>query len=411
MKKVYKLSEACKNLAVKNLALFPNSFICRWKRDPNNLKPSYLAIQEIFWASMLDFVDHLLDGPPLPNSLIVSKKMIKIDVEKDYWNVLIAEIGLQQDVIRQIVKEIFALQILYPERSKPSGFLKDIKQYEFSDKLLAFVLITAHLAKIFRNETIKNLSYNFQELSIIASRELAWAKLGQFDEAAIAKNFFAHAGIGINHSENLLKVAYHSYFQPLMNRLKKTKRKINITLAEEKSVPADLLMKTILPQKEQTETISSTMERSDHQISSIKQPAVDKDELRTELLKLRDENEKLRNLSFDSIIIDIFSPLLHSDDEPFDVLSKQFGEADGITGRLLYNLLAQIENPNFELFGQPGKNIHVRLPNIKYQLDDSIPDLKRELKSTKFCITKRGIRFKNKVILPAKIRPVFGGKK
>ena len=102
---------------------------------------------------------------------------------------------------------------------------------------------------------------------------------------------------------------------------------------------------------------------------------------------------------------------MHSDDEPFDVLSKQFGEADGITGRLLYNLLAQIENPNFELFGQPGKNIHVRLPNIKYQLDDSIPDLKRELKSTKFCITKRGIRFKNKVILPAKIRPVFGGKK
>lgn len=399
MSEMKNASSVCHSLAKANLPKLPRDFVFR------EGYPTYEAIQEIFWSCMVEVVDELLEGPPLPGEIRIGKQHIPITVTPEQWHQLASELELDDKLARKIAWEVLSNQLLLREglrgvRQDMEGTLAE----RFSSKLLGLVLLTCYLDTICRSGPPKSFVYEFRELTHLARGELAWARVGSFEEGRIARDFFTHAAMRIQRSDRLLWIPYHAYYRPLSGRLVGRTPHCLTLGTSRPSLPTDYLLRA-LPEKEQGDVQES------HQPSGIMQTEKDLSltvrELRDELKRLMAENDRLRLLSVTKFLVQLLAPVLSTVDQPLAAI-EQAMDGDSVLAQDILHAVARLllGSPEIELFGDPTQEVELMLPNPDYCLDEAVPPALRDISRGRFRVNRRGIRLRGMLLAPATVVPI-----
>jgi hypothetical protein len=380
-------SDVCQSLARRNLDRLPETFLYR----PG--EPGRDGLQEIFWACTLELIDQLLGGPAPPAEVRAGREQLVLALDPAAWTALVQEFGLNDEAVRSRTAIALAAQLVPPVDDAVLTAMSASPLSKFaSSRLLGLVLFILHLDVMERNGPPRTYRLDTLALSDVSRRHPCPPALGPIDGMQALREFTDYAAVRPR-NEWTLKTAYYAFMRPL--RLRLAGRSYSPPpLPAEPPLPADFLLKALADQGPAAATVAPTP-------TTPAWGAVGADVLE-ELNRLRAENDRLRGLSLAHGLTALLEPLLEKMDDPLAALDS--GDAE-LMRKLLHALTAFLHRPEVELFGKPGEELQLQLPQPEYRLDDAVPPSQRLSPSGWFRVTRRGLRLNKTLVAPAHVVP------
>lgn len=385
-------------LLVDNAGHVPAGWI-----KPNGL-PSRLARQETFWACALELVAAGLLDCPLPSHVSVGKEGVALEVAPATWRAIEADLGWNNASGRAVALDVLRGHLMTPPQNRPvrdstAGKLAEL----LPQRLLALVLLTALLEHLGRREPPRSFGYEFRELTQVARDDLAWAVVGTFDEAKLARQLFEYAGSRITRTDRLLQAPYYAYWRPLLRRMPPIQDK-DATVAVQpagSTLSPDFLLRGLKC------SVQGGTEDLRAAIPEMPGPyRRDAESLLAELNRLRAENDTLRGASAAPLLHQLLTPLLTLTGDPVSALEEAANISPGLAGDLALAMRTLLLAREVEFIGEPGIPIHLSLPCSEYRLEGAGVGVSHALSRATFTVGRRGIRLRGLVIAPALVTPV-----
>jgi hypothetical protein len=377
-------SPTCRHLAEAHLGRLPDRY-----RYGDGHEPTYEAIQEIFWSCAVELVCRLLGGLAPPPEVRVGKEQVPVPVDAGDWQRLDDELGLADPRLRWEVAQILAAQMSPNGAAPPTGIAPLAGRYP--PRLLGFVLLVCYLEGLSRRGPPRSYGYQFGEMTQVSSGPLNWLPVGAFDEDRVTREFFDYAAIRIRRSDRLLWIPYHGFAKPLRARL------VQLTIASPGPAPAPIHE----PEAPAREEVSSLAGASGSSAGA----------LRDELNRLRAENDWLRDQAAGRILLRALQPLLGRPEDPADGVQRALDGEPALSRDLLYALLSALHAAGLEFYGRPDDVVELSLPHAEFVLDETVPPAPRDLSRGRFRVCRRGVRVNGRVLGPATVVPLDGGRR
>jgi hypothetical protein len=374
-------SPTCRHLAEAHLGRLPDRY-----RYGDGREPTYEAIQEIFWSCAVELVCRLLGGLATPHEVRVGKEQVAVPVGDGDWQRLEEELGLSDSRLRWEVARILASQMSPDSAAPPTGIAPLAGRYP--PRLLGFVLFVCYLDGLSRRGPPRSYGYQFGEMTQVSSGSLSRLPVGAFDENHVTREFFDYAAIRIRRSDRLLWIPYHGFAKPLRARL------AQLTIASPGPAPP-----------------SSNEPEASATVGSPPVADASGSSLRDELNRLREENDWLRDQAAGRILLRALQPLLGRPEDPADGVQRALDGEAALSRDLLYALLSALHAAGLEFYGRPDDVVELSLPHAEFVLDETVPPAPRDLSRGRFRVCRRGVRVNGRVLGPATVVPLDGGRR
>lgn len=361
-------SHVCTALARRALGMLPDE--CT--RDG---EPARWFVQELLWALWLEVVDSLLDGPPLPEVVAVGWGGHPVAVSGNDWARFREEVGLHSPEIEDAVARLLGQQLFRPAAR---GVVRSIPLPEV---LSGLVLLVCDLDQ--RKRSGGRLRFDIDpNLAAIVRQHPTPAGFGAPAALPPVDVVVDYAGLRSSARSGPLRVAYQSFYKPLLRRLE---GRAWSPPAEEFTEQTVSKLRKAFEQRD-----SAPAEQPPSEAPVAPAPAPDAPGVR--------QDPPLGM----SALVSLLDPVLTVPDDPLEVAKR----ARPDLGRRMCRALAEfLEGSAVEWYGRPGTKLVLSLPQSDWQLDKRSAVPLDAARPRPYLVIRWGLRLYGRVLTPARIVP------
>ncbi|MCP4545320.1 MAG: hypothetical protein GY835_02500 [bacterium] len=369
---------------VRDLVKENEKLLPKWFRDG---EPKPFALQEVFWSSTAELMAAEVLARKPPTRIRAGRDQLVLDVPPPFWDELRRELGLLDPKVKRRTAEILRMWLLEQPTQRASTEIRLTEPLP-----LALVLMTGVLERLGRNGIPLSFVFDLSEFERVAYDDLAWVEVGEVNAAALARQLLRCAFTQLGHNPNLLEIPYRSYWRKLARRL---------DLQGYQTSPSHSVH---LPENFLVEGLRTAPEPPEPSPPAAAPTPRPRDE---ELGELYSRLDEMQRSSPARLLPQMLGPLLIAPDDPVEALENAAASADGLARDLTLACRTLLRSGAVELIGSPGDLVELSLPCRDFQLEGAAVASGRDMSRGRFRVRRRGIRYLETVVLPAKVSPLF----